>query len=80
MSRHGRALVSGTLAWVACSVVWGGWFVWQKTNLPDAEGYETEWQFQALMFVYTHGIVLLLALVLLLGILHELYRRNGNRR
>jgi hypothetical protein len=74
MNKHRYALVVGTLAWVAISFAWGAWFCMKNTKHPGSEGYEAEWTFQALMFVYSHGVALVLIGAMLLGVLHELFR------
>ena len=76
MNKHRLSLTIGTLAWALLSVIFGVLYCFQRTTHPGAEGYETDWKFQAFMFLYSYGVVLLLVLGALLGVLHELFRKR----
>jgi hypothetical protein len=68
MSSKAKNLLASFLTWTLLSAAYGVWFIYEKVNLPSAEGYEKDWQFQFVNFAVTRGLYLLAALAILLGL------------
>jgi len=76
MSRRAKNVLASFLCWVLLSAAYGSWFIYEKVNLPGAEGYEKDWQFQLVNFAVMRGLYLLVALAILLGIANELSKKD----
>ena len=78
MSSRAKNVLATFLSWLLLSAAYGIWFMYEKINLPGAEGYEKDWQFQFVNFAVTRGLYLLAALAILLGL--ALVEYNNTRR
>jgi hypothetical protein len=67
-------MMATVMVWFVATISYAAWYVSSRTSLPQAVGYERQWEWQLFFFALTRLPLLLVVLALVLWLEAKLLR------